>query len=102
MSIGLGCGALGEPSLDALQVQALFAGAVQLGVTVFDAEYVPRPTSHSVALWCAIEYQNVSLVEQTAENVRNPVGAEPLTVNAPVPVVVDVSLTRSAVMCAIK
>ena len=37
MSIGLGCGALGEPSLDEVQVQALLDGAVELGVTVFDA-----------------------------------------------------------------
>lgn len=37
MRIGLGCGALGDASLDEGRVQTLLDGALALGVTVFDA-----------------------------------------------------------------
>jgi hypothetical protein len=42
----------------------------------------------------------VSLFAQTLENVLNPVIA-PANVKAPVPVLVDVSFTLSAIICAI-
>jgi aryl-alcohol dehydrogenase-like predicted oxidoreductase len=37
MKIGLGCGALGVPSLDEESVHTLLEGALELGITVFDA-----------------------------------------------------------------
>jgi hypothetical protein len=66
-------------------------------VSVPPVFHVPSPVSHSSAPWWTIVYSTVSPFAQTAEKARNPDTA-PASVSAPVPVVVEVSRTRSATM----
>lgn len=78
------------------------ASALELSRTVVRARLlpvvqVPSPTSHSVPP--TIAYRVVSLFARTAENAWNPDTA-PARERVPVPVVLVVSWTRSARMCA--